>query len=97
MMMRFLYVILLLWFNILSSSFFIPVQWIDLKSVQYFKRCIPSHKPHNEMKLLLSIANLYAFFSIFSSADGAYEIADVDRKTFFTKAGRPVKDGGGNK
>ena len=27
--------------------------------------------------------------------DGAYEIADADRKTFFTKAGRPVKDGGG--
>ena len=29
------------------------------------------------------------------SVDGAYEIADSDRKTFFTKAGRPVKDGGG--
>ena len=30
-----------------------------------------------------------------TSVDGAYEIADADRKTFFTKAGRPVKDGGG--
>ena len=30
-----------------------------------------------------------------SSVDGAYEIADADRKTFFTKAGRPVRDGGG--
>ena len=30
-----------------------------------------------------------------ASVDGAYEIADADRKTFYTKAGRPVKDGGG--
>mmetsp|Transcript_19059 Transcript_19059/g.18390 ORF Transcript_19059/g.18390 Transcript_19059/m.18390 type:complete len:1062 (-) Transcript_19059:391-3576(-) len=30
-----------------------------------------------------------------SSPDGAYEYADADRKTFYTRAGRPVKDAGG--
>ena len=43
--------------------------------------------------LKLYLTNFY--FTVFSSVDGAYEIADADRKTFFTKAGRPVKDGGG--
>lgn len=39
---------------------------------------------------------LYTYLSIPSSSpDGAYEYTDADRKTFYTRAGRPVKDAGG--
>jgi hypothetical protein len=39
--------------------------------------------------------NLYSLIVESSSPDGAYEYADADRKTFYTRAGRPVKDAGG--
>lgn len=62
----------------------------------YFTEWYITSQLTNHTSTTIISSNLYLLFSVFSSADGAYEIADVDRKTFFTKAGRPVKDGGGN-